>query len=74
MTKKPQVILNQLHEAQELATELFNGIRGDALMWMQAPSEHFFGQTPIEIIYSGHGNLIIEWLMIRIGRRPGAAF
>jgi hypothetical protein len=67
-------ITMQFELANELATELHNGIWEDAAMWMQTPSELFFGRSPELIIASGDGYIVIDWLMIRAGKKPGAAF
>jgi hypothetical protein len=67
-------LLTQYNEAHELATELFDGIWEDSVMWMQTPTELFFGKAPGQLIASGDGHLVIEWLMVRTGKKPGAAF
>jgi len=67
-------MLDQYTQIHELATELFDGIWEDAVMWAQTPSEHFFGNAPAQLVPSGGGQLVIDWLMVRTGRKPGAAF
>lgn len=42
--------------------------------WYVTPNEAFFGKAPVEIVLEGHGDLIIEFLEIRLGLREGAAF
>ena len=67
-------MLEQYTKIHELATELHDGIWEDAVMWAQTPNEAFFGQAPVSFIASGGGELVIEWLMVRTGKKPGAAF
>ena len=67
-------MLRQYTQIHELATELYDGIWEDAVMWMQTPSEQFFGQAPCTLVPSGGGQLVIDWLLVRIGKKPGAAF
>lgn len=69
-----EVFLNQYNEAFELATELFDGIWEDAAMWMQTPSPLCFDLSPAQAIAAGEGHLLIEWLEVRTGKKPGAAF
>lgn len=69
-----QEMLRQYTEIHELATELFDGIWEDAVMWSQTPNESFFGQAPAQLVPSGGGQLVIDWLMVRTGKKPGAAF
>ena len=61
-------LLKQHQEAVNLATELFNGIWEDALMWMQTPTSVFFGISPTDAIVSGNGEAVLEWLKQRSGR------
>lgn len=67
-------MLRQYTEIHELATELHDGIWEDAVMWMQTPSPCFFGQAPVQFVASGGGQLVIDWLLVRTGKKPGAAF
>ena len=67
-------MLAQYEEAKELATELFNGIWEDAVMWMQMPNEAMFGSSPGELIVQGDGQLLIDLLKTRSGKLPGSAF
>lgn len=69
-----QEILNQYTDIHELATEFHDGIWEDAVMWMQTPSELFWGQAPAQLVPSGGGQLVIDWLLVRLGRKPGPAF
>lgn len=69
-----QEMLKQYTEIHELATELHDGIWEDAVMWMQTPNEAFWGQAPAQLVPSGGGELVIEWLMVRTNKKPGAAF
>ena len=42
--------------------------------WFTLPNESFFGATPYEVVLSGEGDAVIEFLEIRLGLRPGAGF
>lgn len=66
--------LEQYTQIHELATELHDGIWEDAVMWAHTPSKNFWGQSPASLVLSGAGQLVIDWLMVRTGRKPGAAF
>jgi hypothetical protein len=42
--------------------------------WFINSNPSFFGRTPQEIVYAGMGDMVIEYLEVRLGLRPGAAF
>ena len=67
-------MLDQYAQIHDLATELHDGIREDAVMWMQTPNSVFFGQAPAQMVASGGGQEVINWLMVRNGFKAGSAF
>lgn len=42
--------------------------------WFAEPNAAFFGKSPYELVVDGKGDFVIEYLEIRLGLRPGAAF
>lgn len=42
--------------------------------WFATPNEAFFGKSPQEIVLEGDGDLVIQFLEVRLGLRKGAAF
>ncbi len=60
--------------AGDLAFELLNQNKNETLIWLASPNAEFFGDSPFEICLRGDGKKIIEWLLVRLGRKAGVAF
>jgi uncharacterized protein (DUF2384 family) len=67
-------IKEQLSKVEAMALELFNGNKEDADAWMKDPNEFLFGWTPGQLIISGEGQVLIDWLLVRMNKKPGSAF
>lgn len=60
-----------------MATDLVYELMGNdqkAIEWLIAPNTHLFGDSPLEVIMRDEGDVIISWLLEKLGRKPGIAF
>lgn len=60
--------------AADLAYEMLGSNLEETRTWMMAPNVHFFGSSPFELCMTGQGDSIIEWLLVRTGKKAGQAF
>jgi len=60
--------------ATDLAFELLGKNEEKTLNWLNTPNTFLFGDSPLEVIMRDEGDVIIQWLHERLGRKPGAAF
>lgn len=58
----------------DLAYELLEGNLKEVVIWLTSSNLEFFGDSPFDICLRGDGKKIIEWLYIRLGKKPGVAF
>jgi hypothetical protein len=56
-----------------LAGQLFPTAE-EVKQWYDTPNEMLFGSSPREVVFRGDGKQLIEWLSVRAGKTPGAAF
>ena len=56
--------LYQAKKALELAMVLFGNVN-DAVVWMGTKNPALFDFSPIEYIFGGRGNRVIDWLKER---------
>jgi len=61
-------------EVEAMALELFNGSKEDVDKWMNDPNEFLFGWTPTQLIILGDGQVLIDWLLVRMNKKPGVLF
>ena len=62
MNFEQDIIATQLHETVELLMQLFDNNPESANLWLLSPNHLFFDKTPIEMIFEGHGDTVIETL------------
>lgn len=60
--------------ATDLVYELIGKNKEKTLDWLTAPNTYFFGDSPLEVIMRDEGESILNLLMEKLGRKPGAAF
>ena len=58
----------------DLAYELLEGNEKEIVVWLTSPNLEFFGDSPFEICLRGDGKKVIDWLYVRLGKKPGVAF
>lgn len=70
-----QKIVGHWAKVQRLAGNVYD-LKTDAdyQKWFNTSHAEFMDRTPAEIILSGDGRELIEWLEIRAGEREGALF
>jgi len=56
------IIATQLHETAELLMQLFDNDTESANLWLLSPNHLFFDKTPVEVIFEGNGNTVIDVL------------
>lgn len=59
--------------ATDLVYQLIENDQG-TIEWLTAPNTFLFGDSPLEVIMRDEGEVIISWLLERLGRKPGVAF
>jgi len=52
----------------DLALELFDGDKENAINWFNSPNTLLFGEAPFEVCMRGEGKLLIKWLKDRLGK------
>ncbi len=61
-----------------LATDLAFGLMAkdveETKRWLMTPNTILLGTSPFEAIMRGDGPAVIDWLAVRSGLKPGAAF
>lgn len=60
--------------ATDLVYELMKNNQKKTIEWLTTPNTFLFGDSPLEVIMRDEGEVIISWLLERLGRKPGAAF
>jgi hypothetical protein len=60
--------------ASDLVFELMGKNKEKTLDWLTTPNTFLFGDSPLEVIMRDEGDAIINWLMEKLGRKPGYAF
>jgi len=61
-------------EAISLASELFKGDTNAASTWFSSSNPSFGGDTPLQVCIRGDESYVVDFLLVRLGRKDGAAY